>query len=56
MDSSGIRLWVTPDLREYDAGVMELGLEYIDKMAIPPGVEDFTLSGDCIQECTGVVS
>lgn len=35
-DSSGIEFHLTETLRKYDAGVIELGLEYIDKMAIPP--------------------
>lgn len=55
VDSSGIRLYVTPNVRKYDAGVIELGLEYTDKMAIPPKLQDFTLSGYCIAECTAVV-
>lgn len=38
-----------------DAGVIELGLEYTDKMAIPPGQERFPLSGYCVSECTAVV-
>ncbi|KOX68655.1 Tyramine beta-hydroxylase [Melipona quadrifasciata] len=54
VDSSGIRFIVTKSLRKYDAGVIELGLEYTDKMAIPPQQEAFILSGHCIQECTGV--
>ncbi|KAH0954644.1 hypothetical protein HN011_004179 [Eciton burchellii] len=54
IDSSGIRFILTKSLRKYDAGVIELGLEYTDKMAIPPGQEAFTLSGHCITECTGV--
>lgn len=33
---------------------MELGLEYTDKMAIPPGQIGFPLSGYCIPECTGI--
>lgn len=55
VDSSGVRLYITPDVRKYDAGVIELGLEYSDKMAIPPKQPDFTLSGYCIAECTAVV-
>lgn len=39
-------------LRKYDSAIMELGLEYTDKMAIPPGVLAFPLSGYCIAECT----
>ena len=55
VDSSGIRLRYTQHLRRHDAGVMELGLEYTDKMAVPPGVNPFTLTGYCIPECTAVV-
>lgn len=54
IDNSGIRFIFTKSLRRYDAGVIELGLEYTDKMAIPPKQEAFTLSGHCIAECTGV--
>lgn len=36
VDSSGIEFYLTKTLRKYDAGVIELGLEYTDKMAIPP--------------------
>lgn len=55
VDSSGLRLWYTKQLRKYDAGVMEIGLEYTDKMAIPPGQKSFTLTGYCIAQCTAVV-
>lgn len=54
IDSSGIRFTLTNTLRKYDAGVIELGLEYTDKMAIPPERESFSLTGHCISECTGV--
>lgn len=36
VDSSGIRMRYTSKLRKHDAGVMELGLEYTDKMVISP--------------------
>lgn len=55
VDSSGIRLWYTHHLRKYDAGVMELGLEYTDKMAIPPQHDSFTLTGFCLPQCTVMV-
>ncbi|WAR30866.1 DOPO-like protein, partial [Mya arenaria] len=44
-DTSGIRFYVTPTLRQYDAGIMELGLEYTNKMAIPPRQKLFQLTG-----------
>ncbi|XP_052788523.1 dopamine beta-hydroxylase-like [Mya arenaria] len=53
-DTSGIRFYVTPTLRQYDAGIMELGLEYTNKMAIPPRQKLFQLTGYCISECTSV--
>lgn len=55
VDSSGMRIRVVEKLRKYDAAIMELGLEYTDKMAIPPGQLAFPLSGYCIAECTQIV-
>ena len=36
-----MRFLVTKNLRPYDAGIMERGLVYTDKMAIPPKLEAF---------------
>ncbi|GAU95981.1 hypothetical protein RvY_07495-4 [Ramazzottius varieornatus] len=54
IDSSGIRFYYTTQLRRYDAGCLELGLEYTPKMAIPPAMEAFHLSGHCIASCTQI--
>ncbi|XP_050695852.1 dopamine beta-hydroxylase-like [Eriocheir sinensis] len=54
VDSSGLALHHTRRLRQHDAAIMELGLEYIDKMAIPPHIQAFTLSGYCVPECTAL--
>ncbi|XP_062333527.1 dopamine beta-hydroxylase [Osmerus eperlanus] len=51
-DSSGIRLFYTPALRKYDAGIMELGLVYTPIMAIPPREHSFQLTGYCTDKCT----
>ncbi|XP_043914795.1 dopamine beta-hydroxylase [Protopterus annectens] len=51
-DSSGIRLYYTPTLRRYDAGIMELGLVYTPVMAIPPQETNFVLTGYCTDKCT----
>ena len=56
IDQSGMRLSVTSDLRPFDAGILELGLIYTDRMAIPPGVKGFPLTGHCSTECTQAVS
>lgn len=55
VDSSGIVLHVTGQKRKFDAAIMELGLEYTDKMAIPGRQEAFPLTAYCIPQCTGVV-
>lgn len=52
MDNSGFRIKMSKTLRQYDAAVMELGLEYTDKMAIPPNQAAFPLSGYCVADCT----
>ncbi|KAJ8969413.1 hypothetical protein NQ317_016690, partial [Molorchus minor] len=52
VDSSGIRFHTSENLRKMDAGVIELGLEYTDKMAIPPRQELFPLTGYCTSACT----
>ncbi|KAG1652652.1 Tyramine beta-hydroxylase [Nymphon striatum] len=54
IDSSGISFFYTQTLRKYDAGTMELGLEYTDKMAIPPGQNAFQLDSFCVAECTRI--
>lgn len=56
VDSSGMKIKFVSELRQYDAAIMELGLEYTDKMAIPPGIVAFPLNGYCIAECTKIVS
>lgn len=54
-DNSGMRFVVTQHLRPHDAGIMELGLVYTDKMAIPPKEASFPLHGYCMPECSAVV-
>lgn len=56
IDNSGMRLRFVRQLRKSDVGIMELGLEYTDKMAIPPGLVAFPLTGFCTPQCTDVVS
>ena len=55
IDSSGIKFHVTKTLRKHDAGIMELGMEYTDKYALPPRLDLWPLSGYCVPECTAVV-
>lgn len=51
-DNSGMRFWYIDGVREHDAAIMELGVEYTDKMALPPKQLAFPISGYCISECT----
>ncbi|KHJ98535.1 copper type II ascorbate-dependent monooxygenase domain protein [Oesophagostomum dentatum] len=51
-DNSGFEFVVTTELREHDAGIMEIGLIYSDANSIPPGQAAFPLTGHCIADCT----
>lgn len=53
VDNSGMRIYYTDELRKYDAGILEIGLEYTDKNSIPPNVM-MELRGYCVSECTRV--
>ncbi|CAJ0573153.1 unnamed protein product, partial [Mesorhabditis spiculigera] len=52
IDSSGLRLSFTPELRPFDAAMMAVGTHWSDSMMIPPGQLDFPLTGFCTPECT----
>jgi dopamine beta-monooxygenase len=56
IDSSGLRIYYqggkSEPLRKYDAGIMEIGLEYNPKNSIPPKMNNFHLHGYCLSECT----
>jgi dopamine beta-monooxygenase len=56
VDSSGIRIYHTApnSLRQYDAGIMEIGLEYNAKNSIPPNMSKFQLTGYCLGQCTNI--
>lgn len=54
VDNSGLKIYYTPTLRQYDVGVLEIGLEYTDKNSIPPRQEQFDLHGYCVAECTRI--
>ncbi|XP_070569758.1 DBH-like monooxygenase protein 1 homolog [Ptychodera flava] len=51
VDSSGIRIYYTPILREYDASIIELGNTVDYFHAIPPRLTSFTTVGFCSGDC-----
>ncbi|XP_027032512.1 DBH-like monooxygenase protein 1 homolog isoform X1 [Tachysurus fulvidraco] len=51
VDSSGLRLFYTPKLRRYDAGVIETGVWVSLYHMLPPGMQDYVTEGHCMQEC-----
>ena len=48
-DSTGLRLYHTPNLRESDAGMVQIGTTALE---IPAGVREVTQSGGCVSQCT----
>lgn len=53
VDNSGLRFHYTNKLRPFDAGILEVGLEYTDKNSIPPRMVT-PLASYCSGECTRV--
>ncbi|KAK8384812.1 hypothetical protein O3P69_014395 [Scylla paramamosain] len=51
VDSSGVRLLYTEQLREHDAGVLTLGHTVSPTMIIPPG-QEWTTVAHCTSTCT----
>lgn len=50
-DSSGLRLFYTEKLREFDADTATMGSVVDYRLIIPDGFENFTISGHCSPEC-----
>ncbi|KAJ7371681.1 DBH-like monooxygenase protein 1 [Desmophyllum pertusum] len=50
-DSSGVRFYYTPNLREYDAGIFAVGEAVTKFMMIPPKQKSWLTVGYCPKEC-----
>jgi len=57
VDSSGLRFTNTNRLREYDAGILAVGV-FVDgrQHIIPPNAMSFKNFGDCSADCLAKVS
>ncbi|XP_033098160.1 DBH-like monooxygenase protein 2, partial [Anneissia japonica] len=51
-DASGVRLYYTPELRPFEAGMLEVGIPTFLHWYIPPGVTEFNTYGYCSNTCT----
>ena len=56
MDNSGIRLHMTPTLREHDIGAILIGSDVGPFMLIPPHFNTLTYRGHCMSQCLQYVS
>ena len=52
IDSSGLRFYYTKQLREYDAGVLQVGAFIDNTLMIPPKETNWEINGFCSEECT----
>jgi len=50
VDNSGLRVFLTPTLRKYDAGLMQLGMAVNRLQVIPPQEKNFLSKGFCLEE------
>ncbi|KAH3863954.1 DBH-like monooxygenase protein 1 homolog [Dreissena polymorpha] len=51
VDDSGIRIYYTPTLRQYDAGVLMTGIPISPLQVVPPLESHFTTTGFCHRDC-----
>jgi dimethyladenosine transferase 1 len=51
IDDSGIRITLTPTLRQHEAGMLELGHSVNYFQVIPPGLSDFVTKSYCSANC-----
>ena len=57
VDNSGLRITFTPTLRQYDAGMMEVGIFAADwRQVVPPHQDVFVSQGACKEACLEKVS
>ena len=56
VDSSGLEILLTPNLRKYDSGLMAVGHDVSSLHLIPPGLEHYTSVGHCPDLCTSVIN
>ncbi|XP_078694608.1 DBH-like monooxygenase protein 1 homolog [Branchiostoma floridae x Branchiostoma belcheri] len=50
-DSSGLRLTLTPELRDHDMGILEVGVLVNKHHVVPPSAEGFVSAGFCNPNC-----
>ena len=56
IDDSGITLWITPTLRQYDTGVLQIGSAIgPDFQVVPPQQQTWTTHGHCSSSCLAEV-
>ena len=56
IDSSGMRVKLTSNLRQHDVGTLTVAHETSKRQVIPPQETDFITRGYCTHECTENVS
>ncbi|KAH9503041.1 DBH-like monooxygenase protein 1 [Bulinus truncatus] len=55
VDSSGLRLYLTPNVRKYDAASLGIGANNDEYLIVPPLAQNFVYRGHCDASCTNRV-
>lgn len=55
IDSSGVRLHITPNLRPKEAGILVTGVAVNPLHMIPPRQKEYATAGYCTGSCTNTV-
>lgn len=56
IDSSGVRIHYTSNLRENEAGILVAGVAVTPLHVVPPMQKKYATAGYCTQDCTNMVN
>lgn len=56
IDDSGIRITITPTLRQHEAGMLELGHVVSYSQVVPPGLPNYVTKSYCSSQCISQVN
>ncbi|XP_033099688.1 DBH-like monooxygenase protein 1 homolog isoform X2 [Anneissia japonica] len=54
-DSSGVRIYYTPELRKYDSSILTIGIPSFRLYVIPPKENAFKVYGSCDKQCSNKI-
>jgi dopamine beta-monooxygenase len=55
VDSSGVKIWISDSIRQYDAGLLLIG-PAVGRISLPPADSSYHIQGGCSSQSTAAIS